>query len=62
MEINAMMSAQLASLQQTLQMSILDKAMNVGAAGVVEMMEQLPEQQAAPAAHPYKGQVIDVQV
>ena len=62
MEINAMMSAQLASLQQTLQMSILDKAMNVGAAGVVEMMEQLPEHQTAPAAHPYKGQVIDVQV
>lgn len=61
MEINAMMSAQLASLQQTLQMSILDRAMNTGAAGVVEMMEQLPEQQAAPAAHPYKGQVIDVQ-
>ena len=59
MEINTMMSAQLASLQQTLQMSILDKAMNVGAAGVVEMMEQLPEQQTA---HPYKGQVIDVQV
>ncbi|AWE06105.1 polyribonucleotide nucleotidyltransferase [Lysinibacillus sp. 2017] len=61
MEINAMMSAQLASLQQTLQMSILDRAMNTGAAGVVEMMEQLPEQQAAPAAHPYKGQVIDIQ-
>ena len=62
MEINAMMSAQLASLQQTLQMSILDKAMNTGAAGVVEMMEQLPAQQPTPAAHPYKGQVIDVQV
>ena len=61
MEINAMMSGQLASLQQTVQMSILDKAMNVGATGVVEMMEQLPEQQAAPAAHPYKGQLIDVQ-
>ena len=43
MEINAMMSTQLASLQQTLQMSILDKAMNASAAGVVEMMEQLPE-------------------
>lgn len=62
MEINAMMSAQLASLQQTLQMSILDKAMTTGAAGVVEMMEDLPQQQAAPAAHPYKGQAIDIQV
>ena len=62
METNTLMSAQLASLQQTVQMSILDKAMNVGSAGVVEMMEQLPVQQVAPAAHPYKGQVIDVQV
>lgn len=54
-----MMSAQLASLQQTLQMSILDKSMNNGAAGVIEMMEELPQQTAS--AHPYKGQVIDVQ-
>lgn len=54
-----MMSAQLASLQQTLQMSILDKSMNNGAAGVIEMMEELPQQTAA--AHPYKGQVIDIQ-
>lgn len=44
MEINAMMSAQLASLQQTLQMSILDKAMNTGAADVVQMMEDIPQQ------------------
>ena len=62
MDINTMMTAQLATLQQTLQMSILDKAMITGAAGVVEMMEDIPQQQAAPAAHPYKGQVIDVQV
>ncbi|MGN7477063.1 putative motility protein [Solibacillus silvestris] len=61
MEINSMMSAQLASLQQTLQMSILDKAMNTGAASVVRMMEDLPQPQSAPAAHPYKGQMIDVQ-
>ena len=60
MDINSMMSAQLASLQQTLQMSILDKAMNAGAAGVVQMMEDMPEQ-AALASHPYKGQLIDVQ-
>ncbi|WP_274308882.1 putative motility protein [Solibacillus daqui] len=62
MDINTMMTSQLASLQQTLQMSILDKAMTTGAAGVIEMMEDIPQQQAAPAAHPYKGQVIDVQV
>ena len=62
MEINTIISAQLASLQQTLQMSILDKAMNTGATGVIQMIENLPEQQAAPATHPYKGQTIDVQV
>ncbi|MCH7320330.1 putative motility protein [Solibacillus sp. MA9] len=62
MDINMMMTSQLASLQQTLQMSILDKAMTTGAAGVIEMMEDIPQQQAAPASHPYKGQVIDVQV
>ena len=61
MEINAMMSQQLASLQQTLQMTMLDRTMNADAAGVAKLMEQLPQQQAAPAAHPYKGQVIDVQ-
>lgn len=59
MEINSMMSAQLASLQQTLQMSMLDKTMNADAASVAKLIEQLPQQ--APAAHPYKGQMIDVQ-
>lgn len=62
MEISSMMSAQVASLQQTVQMSILDKAMNTGTATAVQMMEALPQTQAVPAAHPYKGQSIDVQV
>ena len=55
MEINSFLSAQVAQLQQTLQMSILDKSINQGAAGVIEMLDDMP-------AHPYKGQVIDVQV
>ncbi|MER1986343.1 MAG: putative motility protein [Solibacillus sp.] len=59
MEINSMMSAQLAQLQQTLQMSILDKSLNMGAAGAIEMLEDMPQPQAA--AHPYKGQIIDIQ-
>ncbi|MCM3723199.1 YjfB family protein [Solibacillus isronensis] len=62
MELNAIMSAQLASLQQTVQMSILDKAMNTGAATAVQMIEAMPQPQATPAPHPYKGQTIDVQV
>ncbi|GLC90311.1 putative motility protein [Lysinibacillus piscis] len=58
MEINAMMASQLTELQQTLQMSILDKTLNAGA-GVVELLETMP----APAAeHPYKGQLFDAQV
>ena len=60
MEINSLMSAQVAQLQQTLQMSILDKSLNQGAAGVIEMLDDMPAQQTA--THPYKGQVIDVQV
>ena len=60
MEINSFMSAQVAQLQQTLQMSILDKSINQGAAGVIEMLNDIPTQQTA--AHPYKGQVIDVHV
>lgn len=59
MEINSFMSAQVAQLQQTLQMSILDKSLNMGAASAVKMLENMPTQQ--PAAHPYKGQTIDIQ-
>ena len=60
MKINSFMSAQIAQLQQTLQMSILDKSINQGAAGVIEMLNDMPTQQTVP--QPYKGQVIDVQV
>lgn len=58
MEINSIMSNQLAQLQQTLQMTIMDKTLDAGA-GVVEMLQEMP----TPAAeHPYKGQLIDLQV
>ena len=60
MEINSLMSAQVAQLQQTLQMSILDQSLNQGAAGVIKMLDDMPAQQTA--AHPYKGHVIDVHV
>ena len=60
MEINSLMSAQVAQLQQTLQMSVLDKSINQGAAGVIDMLDDIPAPQTG--AHPYKGQVIDVQV
>ena len=60
MEINSLMSAQVANLQQTLQMSLLQKANGVGVPGTLEMLQELPQQTAA--VHPYNGQVIDVQV
>jgi hypothetical protein len=59
MDINNIMSQQLASLQQTLSLTVLDKAMNQGA-GMVELLQDMPQQQTAP--HPYKGQNIDIQV
>lgn len=59
MEINNILSQQLASIQQTLSMTILDKAVNQSA-GVVEMLQDIPQQ--TQASHPYKGQVIDIQV
>lgn len=60
MELNSIMSAQVADLQQTLQMSLLQKATGAGVPGTLEMLEELPQQTAA--QHPYKGQIIDVQV
>lgn len=59
MEINNIMAQQLSSLQQTLSLAVMDKAMNQGA-GMVEMLQEMPQQQAAP--HPYKGQSIDIQI
>lgn len=61
MEINSILSAQVASLQQTLQMSIMDKSLNLGATGAIEMLKDLPEQQPV-TLHPYKGTIIDVSV
>ncbi|RNC99286.1 putative motility protein [Lysinibacillus halotolerans] len=58
MDINSIMSAQVAQLQQTVQMSIMDKSLNLATASTVEMLEQMSEQTNSP--HPYKGTVIDV--
>lgn len=58
MDINSIMSAQVAQLQQTVQMSIMDKSLNLATASTVEMLEQMTEQ--TNANHPYKGTVIDI--
>ena len=60
MDINSIMSSQLAELQQTLQMSLMDTSMNAQAGAVAQLLEAAP--QAPAAQHPYKGSVIDVSV
>lgn len=58
MELNAVMANQLRSLQSTVQMSVMNKALQMGASAATEMLESLPKQASAP--HPYKGASIDV--
>lgn len=58
MELNALMANQLKSLQSTLQMSVLNKALHSNATAATEMLESLPA--APPVAHPHKGASIDV--
>ena len=58
MELNAIMANQLRSLQSTVQMSVLNKALTLGTSAAVEMFESLPTQPTV--AHPHKGASIDV--
>ena len=58
MDMNAIMSSQLRSLQSTVQMSVLNNALTIGTAAATEMLDSLPDQLAA--AHPHKGASIDV--
>lgn len=60
MDINSLMSVQVAELQQTLQLSLLQKATGAGVEGTLEMLSELP--QPSQATHPHKGTVVDVQV
>ncbi|MFE6168893.1 YjfB family protein [Viridibacillus arvi] len=60
MDINSMMSMDLAQLQQTVQMSVLQNSMNMQAIAAVQLLEAMPE--PVQAAHPYKGATIDIQV
>lgn len=59
MDLNSIMDTQLQDLQQTVQMSVLQNAMNMETTSAVQLLEQMPQQQAV---HPYKGNVIDIQV
>lgn len=58
MDLNAIMSSNLLQLQQTVQMSVLQNAMNMETVAAVKMLEGMP-QTATP--HPYKGSIVDIQ-
>ncbi|MDW0110185.1 putative motility protein [Sporosarcina aquimarina] len=55
MDISSIMSSQLRSLQSTVKLSILDKAMTSNASAAAEMLQSMPE-----ASHPYKGSTVDI--
>ncbi|GEK35019.1 putative motility protein [Kurthia sibirica] len=57
MEINTIMSQQLLELQQTIQMSVLNKAMHADTEGLTQLLASIPE-----AQHPYLGKSFDVSV
>ncbi len=58
MDINSIMSSQLAQLQHTVQLSVLQNSMNMQAVSAVQLLEGMPQ---ANATHPSKGLVVDVQ-
>lgn len=53
------MSSQLMELQQTVQMSVMQNALNLNASAAVELLEEMPQPQAA---HPYKGAAVDISI
>ncbi|KOS66405.1 polyribonucleotide nucleotidyltransferase [Lysinibacillus contaminans] len=60
MDINSIMSSQLMELQQTVQMSVMQNALNLNTSAAVKLLEEMPQPQAA--AHPYKGTAVDISV
>lgn len=57
MNMNSIMASQLRSLQSTVQLSVMNKALSVNASAVTEMLQDLQNQ---PTVHPYKGSAVDV--
>lgn len=51
------MSSNLLQLQQTVQMSVLQNAMNMETVAAVQLLEDMPQA----ATHPYKGSFVDIQ-
>lgn len=61
MEVNSLMSSQLMELQQTVQMSVMQNALNLNTTTAIELLKELPQQHTAPT-HPYKGSIIDISI
>ena len=57
MDVNSIMSSQLMDMQQTVQMSVMQNALNLNASAAVELLEDMPT-----ATHPYKGTVVDISI
>ena len=64
MDINSIMSGQLAQLQHTVNLSLLSMANASQAAGATVMLEDFSKVQATtqPASHPTLGKALDVRV
>ncbi len=58
MNISSIMSSQLAQLQHTVQLSVLQSSLNMQAVTAVQLIEDMPK---SVAQHPYKGTSVDVQ-
>ena len=61
MEVNSLMSSQLMELQHTVQMSVMQNALNLNTTTAIELLKELPQQQTAPT-HPYKVSIIDISI
>lgn len=60
MELSSIMASQLRELQQTVQMSVMQNALNLHNTAAVEMLREMPQQHTV--THPIKGKTIDVSV
>jgi len=51
MELSSIMASQLRDLQQTVQLNVMQNALNMHTTAAVEMLHELPQQQTV--THPY---------
>lgn len=59
MDMNSIMASQLRSLQSTVQMSVMNKALSMNTAAMTDMLQGLQDQPSV-APHPHKGMSVDI--